>query len=191
MRNVVAVLIGACLFFLQLLAVTPRRSEVFSSTEFAQLLKVDTPVVLCIDDKPGAGGQPSGQAYARAAANGYRSILTLRYNKDGVDPAREQLMDEQHRMRYFNIPVAAKLPRPQQVDQFLLLVRDKANHPMLVNCAFAERVAPFMMIFRITEQGWSEEKAIEEASRSGLKGEELKKFARDYLARMKKAPAIH
>jgi hypothetical protein len=95
-------------------------------------------------------------------------------------------MVEQQRMRYFNIPVAAKLPHPQELDQFLLLVRDKANHPMLVNCAFAERVAPFMMIFRITEQGWSEEKAIEEASRSGLKAEELKKFARDYLARKKK-----
>ena len=40
---------------------------------------------------------------------------------------------------------------------------------MLINCAFAERVAPFMLIFRIVEQGWSEDKAVEEASRSGLK----------------------
>ena len=186
MRNVVAVLFGACLFIFQLSAVTPPRSEIFSSTQFDHLLKVETPVVLCIDDKPGAGGQPSGQAYAKAAANGYRSILTLRPNKDGVDLTREQLMVEQQKMRYFNIPVIAKLPRPQQVDEFLRLVRDKANHPMLVNCAFAERVTPFMMIFRISEQGWSEEKALEEATRSGVKGEQLKKFARDYLAGKKK-----
>jgi hypothetical protein len=53
---------------------------------------------------------------------------------------------------------------------------------MLINCAFAERVAPLMMIFRITEQGWSRKKAIEEASRSGLKSDMLRKFADDYLA---------
>lgn len=149
------------------------------------LSKVDLPVVLCIDDKPSVGGQPSGGAYARAAVNGYRSVLTLRSKQDGVDVARERLMVEQTKMRYFNIPASAKLPRPERVDEFLSLVRDKANHPMLVNCAFAERVAPFMMILRISEQGWSEDKAVEEASRSGLKSDQLKKFARDYLARRK------
>jgi protein tyrosine/serine phosphatase len=95
-------------------------------------------------------------------------------------------------MRYFNIPASAKLPRPERVDEFLSLVRDKANHPMLINCAFAERVAPFMMILRISEQGWSEEKAVEEASRSGLKSDQLKKFAKDYLAhrKRKQSPAV-
>jgi hypothetical protein len=63
---------------------------------------------------------------------------------------------------------------------------------MLINCAFAERVAPFMMILRISGQGWSEEKAVEEASRSGLKGDQLKKFAKDYLAhrKRKQSPAV-
>jgi hypothetical protein len=57
---------------------------------------------------------------------------------------------------------------------------------MLINCAFAERVAPFMLIFRIVEQGWSEDKAVEEASRSGLKSAQLKKFTQEYLASQKK-----
>jgi len=157
-----------------------------SSTTLERSKNIDVPVVLCIDDKPTAGGQPSGEAYAKAAANGYRSVLTLRTDKDSVDISRERLMVEQRKMRYFNIASTAKLPRPEQVDEFLGLVRDKANHPMLLNCAFAERVAPFMMIFRIAEQGWSEEKAVDEAGRSGLKGDQLKAFARDYLAHYKK-----
>jgi protein tyrosine phosphatase (PTP) superfamily phosphohydrolase (DUF442 family) len=154
--------------------------------------KVDLPIVLCIDDKPSGGGQPSGGAYAKAAANGYRSVLTLRSKQDGVDVVRERLMVEQNKMRYFNIPATGKLPRPEQVDEFLSMVRDKANHPMLINCAFAERVAPFMMILRISEQSWSEEKAVEEASRSGLKGDQLRKLAKDYLAYRKKKqnPAV-
>ena len=95
-------------------------------------------------------------------------------------------MVEQNKMRYFNIPAVGTLPRFEQVDEFLALARDKANHPMLVNCAFAERVAPFMMIFRITEQRWNEDKAIEEANRSGLARDQAKKFSRDYSGWLKK-----
>ena len=154
--------------------------------QFEGSVSVEVPVVLCIDDKPTAGGQPSGSAYAKAAANGFRSVLTLRSKADGVDLVREQLMVEQNKMRYFNIPAAAKLPPREQVDQFLSLVRDKANHPMLINCAFAERVAPFMMIFRITEQHWSEDRAVEEANRSGLSRDQAKTFSKEYLSRLKK-----
>jgi protein tyrosine phosphatase (PTP) superfamily phosphohydrolase (DUF442 family) len=148
--------------------------------------KVEAPVVLCIDDKPTAGGQPSTSAYAKAAANGFRSVLTLRSPTDGVDINRERFMVEQSKMRYFNIPSTGKLPQPKQVDEFLSLVRDKANHPMLLNCAFIDRVAPFLMIFHIKEQGWSEKRAVEEAGSSGLKPEALRKFARNYFTPAKK-----
>lgn len=156
-----------------------------SSIAIEQSLKVDVPVVLCIDDKPTAGGQPSGQAYAKAAASGYRSILTLRTGKEGVDLLRERSMIERQKLRYFNIPVGTKAPSIVQAEEFLALVRDKTNHPMLINCAFAERVAPLMMIFRIVEQGWSKEKALEEATGMGLSKEPLKKFAESYLAQRK------
>lgn len=156
---------------------------------FERTFKIEAPVVLCIDDKPSVGGQPSTSAYAKAAANGFRSVLTLRTASDGVNLVRERFMVEQNKMRYFNISAAKTLPRREQVDEFLHLVRSKDNHPMLINCAFAERVAPLMMIFRIIEQGWSEERAIEEASRSGLKRDSLSKFADAYLARPKKKSA--
>jgi protein tyrosine phosphatase (PTP) superfamily phosphohydrolase (DUF442 family) len=156
------------------------------SNQFPRSVKVEAPIVLCIDDKPAVGGQPTHSAYAKAAANGFRSVLTLRAPKDGVDAMRERFIVEQNKLSYFNIPAAMKLPRHNQVDEFLNLVREPANHPMLINCAFAERVAPFMLIFRIVEQGWSEDKAVEEASRSGLKSAQLKKFTQEYLASQKK-----
>jgi protein tyrosine phosphatase (PTP) superfamily phosphohydrolase (DUF442 family) len=183
----VTVIFSICLAHAEL-----RQSERPAAQRIDPLARVDLPVVLCIDDKPSVGGQPSGGAYAKAAVNGYRSVLTLRSEQDGVDVVRERLMVEQNKMRYFNIPATAKPPHPDRVDEFLSLIRDKANHPMLVNCAFAERVAPFMMILRISEQGWSEEKAVEEASRSGLRDDQLKKFAKDYLAhrKRKQSPAV-
>jgi len=148
--------------------------------------EVVAPVVLCIDDKPLAGVIPSSEAYSKAAMNGFRSVLTLRSPSDGVDLTRERLVVEHNKLRYFNISYRADFPQREQVDEFLKLARDPLNQPMLVNCAFAERVAPLMMMFRILEQNWAEDRAVEEASRSGLTSTKLKRFAKDYLASRKK-----
>ena len=159
----------------------PRQSQRPGATNLEPLRKTDAPIVLCIDDKQSVGGQPSDQAYAKAAASGFRSVLTLRARADGVDLWRERLMAEKNRLRYFNLPVRAALPRLDQLDEFLRLLRDKGNHPMLVNCAFAERVAPYMMIFNLVERGWNENRAVEEASKAGLRREDLQALARSYL----------
>jgi hypothetical protein len=42
-----------------------------------------------------------------------------------------------------------------------------------------------MMIYRVLEQGWNEEKALDEALKIGLRGDELKKFAQSYIAQNK------
>jgi len=159
----------------------PHRSEGLALGSLDLKAKANAPVILCIDDKPALGGQPSSAAYANAAANGFRSVLTLRAPKDGVDTLRERLLVESNRMRYFNIPTARAMPDSKQVDAFLRIVRDPNNHPMLINCAFAERVAPYMVIFRISEQGWTEDKALEEAVRLGLPRDPMHKFARGYF----------
>ncbi len=151
--------------------------------------EVPAPVTLCIDDNPAGGGQPSSEAYAKAVMNGFRSVLTLRSPKDGVDPTRERFIVEQNKLRYFNIGYRAELPDHKQVEEFLRLARDPLNQPMLVNCAFAERIAPLMMMFRIIEQGWGEDRAVDEASRSGLSKIRLKKFAKEYLASRNKVHA--
>jgi protein tyrosine phosphatase (PTP) superfamily phosphohydrolase (DUF442 family) len=183
MKNAIRLLAAAALIFWPAEAVRPQQSRTRIEQPFAAPAKVTAPVVLCIDDKPQGGGQPSTQAYAKAAGNGFRSVLTLRSSEDGVDLIRERFMVEQSKMRYYNISASKSFPRRQQVDEFLSLVRDEANHPMLINCAFAERVAPYMMIFRVVEQGWNKSRAVEEAARSGLESKALRKFLDEYLTR--------
>jgi protein tyrosine phosphatase (PTP) superfamily phosphohydrolase (DUF442 family) len=169
-----------CLLPVQAADQQPRQSQAPSS-EFESLLKVDAPIVLCIDDKPSPTGQPSDQAYGKAAASGFRAVLTLRSRSDGVDLLRERFMVEKTQLRYFNLPVLAPLPKPSQVEEFLGILRDKRNQPMLINCAIAERVAPYMMIFNLVERGWTEERAVEEAVKSGLRRDALQELARSYL----------
>lgn len=158
-----------------------RRGERPAASPLDLKFKVNDPVILCLDDKPTIGGQPSGEAYAKAAANGFRSVLTLRSPKDGVDSLRERFLVENNRMRYFNIPSTHPLPSVKQIDEFLQTAGDPANHPMLINCAFAERVAPYLMIFRIQEAGWTEAKALDEAVRFGLSREDMRRFAHGYF----------
>lgn len=165
------------------MAAEPPKSQRARLDQIEQTLKSDVPRVLCLDDSFATGGQPSDQAYAKAAASGFHSVMSLRTGAEGVDLARERSLVEKNNLRYFNIPVVSSAPRSEQADEFLRLVKDKSNHPMLINCASANRVGAFMMIFRVLEQGWTEDKAMEEAVKIGLRGDELKKFAGDYIAR--------
>src|SRR5574342_561103 len=148
-------------------------------------LKSDVPRVLCLDGSFATGGQPAEKAYANVAASGFRSVLSLRTANEGVDLGRERSLVEKNNLRYFNIPVNSNRPRPEQANQFIRLLKEKTNHPMLINCASANRVGAFMMIFRVLEQDWPERKALEEAVRIGLTSEGLKNFAQDYIAQQR------
>ena len=145
-------------------------------------LKSDVPRVLCLDNSFATGGQPAEQAYAKVAASGFQSVLSLRGANEGVDLLRERSIVQKHKLRYFNIPVDSSAPRSEQADEFIRLVKEQSNHPMLINCSSANRVGAFMMIFRVLEQRWPEDKALEEAVKIGLRSDELKKFAGDYIA---------
>jgi protein tyrosine phosphatase (PTP) superfamily phosphohydrolase (DUF442 family) len=148
-------------------------------------LTSDVPRVLCLDDNFATGGQPTEPAFAKIAASGFRSVLSLRTSDEGIDLKRERSLVERTGLRYFNIPVVSSAPRVEQADEFIKLVKETSNHPMLINCTSANRVGAFMMIYRVVEQGWSEEKALDEALKIGLRGDELRKFAQTYIAQSK------
>jgi protein tyrosine phosphatase (PTP) superfamily phosphohydrolase (DUF442 family) len=153
--------------------------------QIEQSLKSDVPRVLCLDSSFATGGQPSEQAFAKVAASGFHSVLSLRPPSEGIDLTKERSLVEKTGLRYYNIPVVSSAPRAEQADEFIRLVKEKSNHPMLINCATANRVGAFMMIYRVVEQSWSEEKALDEAVKIGLRGDELKKFAQSYIAQSK------
>src|SRR5262245_53202535 len=133
-------------------------------------LKSDVPRVLCLDDNFATGGQPSEQAFAKVAASGFHSVMSLRTAAEGIDLIKERARVEKTGLRYFNIPVVSTVPRAEQADEFIKMVKEKSNHPMLINCASANRVGAFMMICRVVEQGWNAEKALGEALKIGLRG---------------------
>ncbi|HJZ68907.1 MAG TPA: protein tyrosine phosphatase family protein [Blastocatellia bacterium] len=146
-----------------------------------QTLKDDAPHIVCIDERFATAGQPNDSAYAKLAENGYRAVLSLRTSSEGFGLAHEKEMVEKAGLRFINIPVVTTAPKPEQVTEFINAVKDKSNQPMLIHCGSANRVGAFWMIYRVVEQGWSEEKALEEAVKIGLTNPVLKSFAHEYI----------
>jgi len=152
-----------------------------------QALKDDIPHVLCVDERVATGGQPTDTAFAKLAAHGYRAVLSLRTASEGIDLKHEQEAVENAGMRYVSVPVVSSAPKPEMVDEFIKAVKNKDNYPMLIHCGNANRVGAFWMIYRVVEQGWTEEKALEEATKIGLTSPVLKTFAHEYIgSRMQK-----
>ena len=150
--------------------------------ELERTLKDDIPHLLCIDQNFATGGQPSQNAYAKLSSSGFRSVLNLRTAQEGISLEEEKQAVEKAGMRYINIPVVSRAPTPGQATEFLKAVKDKSLHPMLIHCASANRVGAFWLIYRVLEQGWPQEKALDEANRIGLSSPVLKSFALEYIA---------
>ena len=185
MTRLFTVMAALFLFSISAVAADAPQGDRGRLDQIERYLKPDVPRILCLDDSFATGAQPTDQAFAKAAASGFRSVLSLRTGSEGVDLARERSLVEKSKMRYYNIPVVSSAPKPDQADEFLRLVKDKSNHPMLINCASANRVGAFMMIYRVLEQGWSEDKALAEAVKIGTSSPNLKQFAHDYIEQHK------
>jgi uncharacterized protein (TIGR01244 family) len=141
---------------------------------------------LKINDQFCTGGQPRMEHLDQLKAEGVKAIINLR--TPGEHRAdEEEAKAKELGLRYFNIPVVFRDPKPEQVDEFLKLTDDPANRPAFIHCTAAIRVGAFWMIRRVMRDGWTIEKAEEEARKVGLReSPHLDEFVRKYVADHKK-----
>ena len=132
------------------------------------------------------GGQPRPEHFAKLKADGVKAVLNLRTpGEHRADEERAAV--EQAGLKYFNVPVVYTSPQDAQVDEFLRLTDAAENRPMFIHCTAAIRVGAFFMIRRIQKDGWSFEKALEEARGVGLRNApHLEEFVKNYVATHKK-----
>jgi len=178
-NNMKYALMIAAILLLAVISVAQDRDRL---DRIQQSLKDDVPRILCLDERVATGGQPTETAYSKLAANGYRAVLNLRTPSEGFDLEREKQLVEKAGLKYISIPVIGSAPKPEQADEFIRAVKDSANQPMLIHCGSANRVGAFWMIYRVVEQGWPEDKALDEAIQIGLRSPDLKTFAQQYIA---------
>jgi uncharacterized protein (TIGR01244 family) len=141
---------------------------------------------LRINEQFCTGGQPRLESLAKLKADGVKTIINLRQPSEHR-AEEEEATAKQLGLKYYNIPVAFGDPKEEQVTEFLRLTDDPANLPAFIHCTAAIRVGAFWMIRRVLRDGWTIEKAEEEAKQVGLKDSpHLNEFARTYINKYQK-----
>lgn len=132
------------------------------------------------------GGQPRLEHLQQLKDEGVKAIINLRQPSEHR-AAEEEARAKELGLKYFNIPFVFGEPKDEQATEFLKITDDPANRPAFIHCASAIRVGAFWMIRRVLRDGWTIEKAEEEAEKVGLKeSPHLNEFARRYIEKHKK-----
>ena len=141
-----------------------------------------------VDATVACGGATTPAAFAELKKLGFKSVLNLRREQEpGADVPAAKAAAAGAGLKYIHLPFDSANPDPKVADNFIIAVTDKANHPVYIHCASANRVGAMWLIKRVVVDGWEIPKAQEEATAIGLTHENLKKFALGYLESRKKA----
>ena len=115
------------------------------------------------------GGQPRLEDLEKMKAEGIRAIINLRQASE-FDAEAEAAKAKDMGLRYIHIPVNGREMKDEYAIEFLKATDDEANRPAFIHCATANRVGALWMIRRVLRDGWSVEKAEEEARKIGRAG---------------------
>lgn len=140
-----------------------------------------------VDAVVACGGATETSALDGLAKDGFKSVINLRLASEAnanieLNAAHARSL----RLNYIHIPFNAQQPEPRVLDEFLAAIANKANQPAYVHCGSANRVGAVWLVKRVLQDGWTIDKATEEAKLIGLRSEPLEKFALSYIAAHKK-----
>jgi uncharacterized protein (TIGR01244 family) len=151
-------------------------------TRVAEQTYAELPNFHAVNARLYRGGQPREGGLRRLAALGVKTVINLR-----DDDARARDEEREARalgLRYFNVPLSrAHRPDPKQMDELFALIDAAGNQPVFVHCKRgADRTGALIAVYRVSHDGWTAERAVEEAEAYGMgfwqRGK--KDFIRDY-----------
>jgi uncharacterized protein (TIGR01244 family) len=135
-----------------------------------------------VDATVGCGGATQATAMPALRKDGFASVINLRMaSENGANIEEGRAAAQAAGLKYIHLPFDAANPDPTLVDRFLAAVSDKANQPVYIHCASANRVGAVWMIKRVLKDGWDVDKARTEAEAIGLSNPRLKLFAVEYI----------
>lgn len=140
-----------------------------------------------VDAVVACGGATETSALEGLAKDGFKAVINLRQaSEPNVNIEQNAARAKELGLKYIHIPMNGQQPDPKVIDQFLAAIADKSNQPAYVHCGSASRVGSVWLAKRVLQDGWTIDKATEEAKAIGLRSEALEKFALDYIAAHKK-----
>ncbi len=119
-----------------------------------------------VDGRLYRSSQPRGDDWNILSRWGIATVVNLRTREESpASLVREKRICAEAGVRMVHIPIAAELPSPQQVDEFLRLA-ESSSGPILIHCKHGEdRSGVMVAAFRVSAQGWSIRRAVREMFR--------------------------
>jgi uncharacterized protein (TIGR01244 family) len=140
-----------------------------------------------VDAVVACGGATETAALEGLKNDGFKAVINLRQpTEQGANIEENAARAKALGLNYISLPLNGQAPDPKVVDAFLAAVANKANQPVFIHCGSASRVGAVWLVKRVLQDGWTVEKATEEAKMIGLRSEALEKFALQYIADHKK-----
>jgi tyrosine-protein phosphatase SIW14 len=147
-------------------------------------------------------GQLTPQGFERVLhEQGIKTVITLRTSRtSGLPPdtweegicAARGVKHVRIVPRVWGADEKGEIPAEQGVKEFLAVMDDPTNYPVLVHCfAGIHRTGTMCAIYRMEYQGWTAERSIEEMEYYGFAPEDMHEhiggYLRDYQPRRKPA----
>jgi uncharacterized protein (TIGR01244 family) len=140
-----------------------------------------------VDAVVACGGATDTAALEGLKNDGFKAIINLRQaSENGANVEENRARATALGLKYIHIPFNGAAPENKTVDDFLATISDKANQPVYIHCASANRVGAVWLVKRVIQDGWPVEKATQEAKLIGLTNAALEKFALQYIAQHRK-----
>ena len=111
------------------------------------------------------GGQPRQGGFERLKEIGVKTVINLRGEND------EEKEVESLGMKYIHIPMSAlEHVSDAKIQKFFGVLKDSSNYPVFVHCERGSDRTGFMVgVYRIAFEGWSAERAYQEARGYGMR----------------------
>jgi protein tyrosine phosphatase (PTP) superfamily phosphohydrolase (DUF442 family) len=110
------------------------------------------------------GGQPTQQGFEVLRKMGVEVVIDLRGERESERREVKRLG-----MKYVAIPWHCPFPRDEKFARFLVIMRANANRTVFVHCRLGDdRVGMMVAAYRMAEQGWTAEHALQEMKASGF-----------------------
>jgi len=109
------------------------------------------------------GALTAADAISPLKQAGYKSIVNLRAaSEQGADLEGEREAAEKAGLKYSHLPFVSSAPDPTKFDEFLKIVADAENQPLMLHCASGGRASMFWAVKRVMIDGWPIDKAMSE-----------------------------
>lgn len=131
--------------------------------------------------RPGlaTGGKPSAQALERLKAQGFKTVVDLRTEAEGI--AAEKKSVEAQGLRYVSVPISPTSFGAADVEAVAKVLKDEDAAPVLLHCSTANRVGAVWLVIQ-AQEGRSLEDAEAAGRKIGLTSESLVEAARRVAA---------